>query len=112
MRDSGLKRHIEIRDYGADYGQPRVVVCETVAAITHHLRLDDGERKLGGGLDPSTFLCKSSAQNGWDTKISPPTTPTIARVQDGRFRANRQTGYCQACLDEWSRLWAEWEARG
>jgi hypothetical protein len=96
----------------ANHGQPRVVVCETVAAITHHFRLDDGERKLGGGLDPSTFLCKSSASNGWDTRVPPPTTPVIARVQDRRFRENRQTGYCQACIEAWEKLWVEWEAKG
>lgn len=76
----------------------KVIVCETMAAIVAHLRVDDGPtRYLGGGLRcHAVLLCKPRPGNiGWDTRMQAPASPADARARTQYPR------FCSVCVDRW-----------
>jgi hypothetical protein len=65
-----------------------LIVCESTAAITLHLRpLSAKGPCYSGGID-TPFLCRAERVNGWDTKIP-------VEVFDGGGGQSRLCGECK-----------------
>lgn len=82
----------------------KLIACETVYAIVHHLRVDDGDHKPRGGLNcAAKMLCKPTrGTNGWDLPSSPvPSSPKEARVENARLQPGQR--WCGACIDAWEK---------
>ena len=86
----------------------KLLACETVSAIVHHLRVDDGNHKPSGGANMDLRLCcKGKAtppgaykEMGWDIPRCPiPASPDDARKQNERLPLGQR--WCNACLAAW-----------
>ncbi len=80
----------------------KLVACETVAAIVHHLRVDDGDYKPSGGLRCSELmLCKPrEGTMGWDLPKCPiPESPDAAERRNMTLPSGQR--WCQGCIRAW-----------
>jgi hypothetical protein len=85
----------------------KLIAGETVAAVVHHLREDDGVHKPTGGAPTDKFLCRLGRQErkhpGWDlVKCPVPASPSEARKQNETLPSGLR--WCAACLDQWEKM--------